>query len=112
MRTLGFVGLSCPSIAVYNGEGDVSEELDNAGEEFLVQEVSVSLEDSTPVVKLSKILYWYGSDFGETERDLVEWIREHVKGKYSNAHDMCDTKDLSGLQNTVYFGGLKMKVHS
>jgi len=71
-------GLSCPEIEVYDGAGNVSEELDNAGTEFLAREVGVSLEETGLVVELSKILEWYRTDFGDDEREMVEWIKDHV----------------------------------
>jgi len=71
-------GLSCPAIATYTGAGEVTEELDNAAHEFLAREVTVTMGDNGLVVELSKILDWYTMDFGDTERDMVEWIKDHI----------------------------------
>ena len=75
------LGLSCPYIETYNGDENVTEELDNAGEMFLTREVNVIMEESGLVVELSKILDWYKTDFGEDEREMVEWIKDRVNGK-------------------------------
>ena len=75
------LGLSCPYIETYNGDENVTEELDNAGEMFLTREVNVIMGESGLVVELSKILDWYQPDFGEDEREMVEWIKDRVSGK-------------------------------
>ena len=75
------LGLSCPYIETYNGDGSVTEELDNAGEMFLTREVNVIMGESGLVVELSKILDWYKTDFGEDEREMVEWIKDRINGK-------------------------------
>ena len=75
-----FKGLSCPAIETYSGAGEVTEELDNAAHKFLAREVAVIRGESGLVVEVSKILDWYTMDFGDTERDMVEWMKDHVDG--------------------------------
>jgi len=76
--TLNCGGLSCPAINVYSVTGEISEELDNAGFDFLEKEVNISITETGSVVEMSKILDWYQTDFGEDEREMLDWIKEHV----------------------------------
>merc|ERR1711872_123238 len=71
-------GLSCPPIETYNGVGEITEELDNAANNFLDREVAVTRGEEGLVVELSKILDWYTVDFGDNDRAMVEWVKDHI----------------------------------
>lgn len=59
--TLNCGAKSCPPIAFYTLE-KLDEELNNAMQAFIVSETSVDMNSKT--IFTSKLLYWYGGDFG------------------------------------------------
>jgi len=65
---------SCPSISVYNDD-DINDQLDIATETFLDQ--SVILDSITKTVTLSMLFKWYREDFGNTDGDVLTWIKNH-----------------------------------
>lgn len=67
--------VSCPPIGVYTEE-DVDAELALATEGFLDQ--SVSFDTSSKTVTLSMLFSWYRQDFGQTDAEVLEWIRANA----------------------------------
>ncbi|MFT5470661.1 MAG: putative membrane protein YdjX (TVP38/TMEM64 family) [Verrucomicrobiales bacterium] len=71
--------LGCPPLRNEAFSGDrLDEQLDEQAGVFLKQEFKnyVDLEDGS--LHLSPIFKWYGSDFGETEADLVASVKPHL----------------------------------
>ena len=60
---------SCPPIQVYSAK-NLERGLAMAARNFCAQEVEVVPEARR--VRLSKIFLWYGSDFGASERELLQ----------------------------------------
>ncbi len=58
---------SCPAIQVYSGT-NLELALSSAATNFCSQEVHVTEGG----VVMSKIFHWYASDFGATERELLQ----------------------------------------
>jgi hypothetical protein len=66
--------ISCPSISIYN-DNDINDQLDLATEVFLDQ--SVILDSITKTITLSMLFKWYREDFGNTDQDVLNWIKNH-----------------------------------
>jgi len=65
---------SCPPIRVYT-EDRIETQLDLAATSFLSQEVIIEKkENGSFEVNVSKLLQWYGSDFGDSPTDVLTWI--------------------------------------
>ena len=58
---------SCPAIQVY-GEKNLEAALDGAASTFLQENVEIIGNE----VKLSKLLSWYGSDFGADQTEILK----------------------------------------
>lgn len=67
---------SCPPVRLYS-EGSLDQELDLAASAFLSEEVQV-LEGGA--VEVTKLLQWYGGDFGKTDRERLQWIVRYLDG--------------------------------
>ena len=64
-----FVFQSCPAIQVYSSS-NIEQALTAAAESFCSQEVAV--DEGRRTVTTSKIFHWYASDFGSSERQLLQ----------------------------------------
>jgi hypothetical protein len=62
---------SCPAIQVYSSS-NIEQALTAAAESFCSQEVAV--DEGRRTVTTSKIFHWYASDFGSSERQLLQWL--------------------------------------
>eukprot|EP00941_MAST-03F_sp_MAST-3F-sp1_P003626 g3626.t1 len=64
----------CPSIKLYSA-ADVDAELDVAAKSFLSDESdNIEISSDLKTVTLSKILDWYGGDFGKNNIEKLKWI--------------------------------------
>jgi hypothetical protein len=70
---------SCPPVKKYTVEA-LDEELRLAAMAFCEQEENVSIDDSSGVVRLSKIFYWYMSDFASSKDELLSKISTFLRG--------------------------------
>jgi len=68
---------SCPPIRLYTPD-KIDSQLDTATISFLSQEVTVK-EDGE--VEMSKLLLWYGKDFGQSDLEILQWINKVVGDK-------------------------------
>jgi len=66
---------SCPPIKVYTSE-KIDRQLTIAAINFLDSETQVN--ESTNTVTLSKIMYWYYSDFADNDVDLLKFISQYI----------------------------------
>lgn len=71
---------SCPPIRVLN-ENNLNEALDLATKAFLDSEVNVELSSSysgifSATIRLTRLLFWYATDFGPTILDQLRWVRK------------------------------------
>lgn len=65
---------SCPPIRIYTEE-KIEKQLDMASKSFLGQEVEVKdTQTKLTLVETSKLLLWYGADFGANDRAILEWV--------------------------------------
>jgi len=64
---------SCPPIRVYKEER-LDSQLNTASRSFLQQEVNVVEGDKEATVETSRLLLWYGRDFGSNDRAIIEWL--------------------------------------
>jgi len=82
---------SCPPIRLYTPE-KLNSQLDTATISFLSQEVAV--KENGEVV-LSKLLLWYGKDFGETDLEILQWINRAVGDKIPALQHSLENQDLA-----------------
>lgn len=94
---------SCPPIAVYSSDHDTLEkELTMATEQFL--DATVKVEVASRVVRLSKIFEWYRIDFGNTDQEVLQWIRDHSSAHLQGQLDrLCTTGVESGRPTTIKY---------
>jgi len=84
---------SCPPIRFYSAE-KLDSQLDLASRGFFRDDANMLLMPSTRSVKLTKLLDWYGFDFGEGHRAVLERILPFVEGeKHSVLMEMLSSPD-------------------
>ncbi|XP_071947353.1 uncharacterized protein [Antedon mediterranea] len=86
---------SCPAINVYS-ERNLDNALKAASINFLAQEVNVDINEKRVI--LSKILDWYGTDFGATPREVVEWIVPYISDETDLKSLLDETKQENNLE--------------
>jgi GH15 family glucan-1,4-alpha-glucosidase len=67
---------SCPPIDIYTAE-NLDEELGISGRTFL-NAGGVKIDKRRNRISLSRVFKWYGSDFGETESDILKFIAPYL----------------------------------
>jgi len=67
---------SCPPIKLYTEE-NLETALALAAQAFCESEVEVNV--ATKTVTMSKILFWYGKDFGKTEEEVLSKVATFLK---------------------------------
>jgi len=65
---------SCPPIRVFSAS-NIDEGLNAATKSFLND---ISIHESTNVITMSKILFWYSKDFGETDEAKLKWVSSYL----------------------------------
>ncbi|KAL9178240.1 hypothetical protein ACHAXT_001784 [Thalassiosira profunda] len=71
---------SCPPVKKYTAEA-IEEELRLSAMAFCEQENNVSVDLEARELKLSKILYWYMSDFAPSKSELPKKVVEYLRGE-------------------------------
>ncbi|KAI9556981.1 hypothetical protein GHT06_016775 [Daphnia sinensis] len=66
-------GKSCPAISVYS-EANLEAALNSAAKNFLSETVLVDGN----IIHLSKLLMWYGIDFGSNDEQILRWVAQYV----------------------------------
>ncbi|XP_057374417.1 uncharacterized protein LOC130695312 [Daphnia carinata] len=66
-------GKSCPAIGVYS-EANLEAALSSATKNFLSETVQIDGN----IVHLSKLLMWYGNDFGSNDEEILRWVAQHL----------------------------------
>jgi len=69
---------SCPPIRIYK-EDRLDSQLDTASKSFLQQEVKVTQGQTDARVETSRLLLWYGADFGMDDRSVIQWLAAVLK---------------------------------
>merc|ERR1719474_1807566 len=69
---------SCPPIRIYK-EDRLDSQLDTASKSFLRQEVKVTQGQTDARVETSRLLLWYGADFGMDDRSVIQWLAAILK---------------------------------
>mmetsp|Transcript_18217 Transcript_18217/g.41375 ORF Transcript_18217/g.41375 Transcript_18217/m.41375 type:complete len:500 (-) Transcript_18217:287-1786(-) len=85
---------SCPPIKNFTSES-VEEELRVVAMAFLEMEENLKVDKTLKIVYLSKILSWYGRDFGKSDVEVVQTILPWVRGSAK--------EDLQALISTKSF---------
>lgn len=88
---------SCPPIKTFSSK-NINEELRIATEAYLESDEALQVDEDQGIIRLSSLLKWYSSDFGETLDEVLQWVLQNV------AHP----KKKAALQNVV--GVKKYKV--
>lgn len=74
--------VSCPAISLYTAEG-IDTELDVAAAGFCESSDGIAVDEATKTLWLSKLLSWYGADFGCNNREiatsLCKWLRGNTR---------------------------------
>ncbi|KAL7480676.1 hypothetical protein ACHAW6_006966 [Cyclotella cf. meneghiniana] len=71
---------SCPSVKRYSAEA-LDEELRLSAMAFCEQDDNVSVDDANNLLGLSKIFYWYMSDFASSKQELPSKIVPYLRGE-------------------------------
>lgn len=66
-------GKSCPAIGVYS-EANLEAALNSAAKNFLSETVQIDGN----IVHLSKLLMWYGIDFGSNDDEILRWVAQYL----------------------------------
>ncbi|XP_032787308.2 uncharacterized protein LOC116924839 [Daphnia magna] len=66
-------GKSCPAIGVYS-EANLEAALNSAAKNFLSETVQIDGN----IVHLSKLLMWYGIDFGSNNDEILRWVAQYL----------------------------------
>jgi hypothetical protein len=92
--------MSCPPIAVYTPEY-IDQELTDATVGFLDGNTEINVEGG--YLKLSMLFKWYRQDFGNTDADVITWIKEHAAAEMQEKITLLLTKHPNPkLQYTDY----------
>jgi hypothetical protein len=71
---------SCPAVKNYTAEA-VNEELRIAAQGFCEEDSNVRIDVSQRRLYLSKILQWYGADFGDNHAEVARTILPYCRGQ-------------------------------
>ncbi|GMJ04546.1 hypothetical protein like AT3G11920 [Hibiscus trionum] len=70
---------SSPKLRFFTAQ-NVQEELKTAAMDYFQNEgIEIDLEQRT--VYLTRIIKWFSSDFGETEKDILKWVLNYLDGR-------------------------------
>ncbi|KAE8654712.1 Phytosulfokin receptor 1 [Hibiscus syriacus] len=70
---------SSPKLRFFTAQ-NVQEELKNATMEYFQNE-GIEIDWEVRTVYLSRIIKWYSADFGEKDRDILEWVLNYIDGR-------------------------------
>ncbi|MPC37015.1 hypothetical protein E2C01_030488 [Portunus trituberculatus] len=68
---------SCPPIKTFSSS-NVNEELRIATEAYLESDEALQVDEDQGIIRLSSLLKWYSSDFGETLDEVLQWVLQNV----------------------------------
>lgn len=74
--------VSCPPIAVYQADS-IDEDLNMATEGFLEGNTFINTDESC--ISTSMIFEWYKEDFGGTNENIIDWIKNRSPQKLSES---------------------------
>ena len=69
---------SCPPLRPYTSE-NVQNELEVATKHYLGTDEGVVVDESNREVRLSKLMEWYKVDFGDTNKQVLQWVSNHLE---------------------------------
>ena len=72
--------VSCPAISLYTAQG-IDTELDVAAAGFCESADGVAVDAESRTLWLSKLLSWYGADFGRNKREIATNICTWLRGE-------------------------------
>merc|ERR1712047_70812 len=62
------------NVALTTLDPRLDSQLDTASKSFLQQEVKVTQGQTDARVETSRLLLWYGADFGKDDRSVIQWL--------------------------------------
>ena len=68
---------SCPPIKTFSG-AEVQGQLDVATAAYLENDDALIIDVANNSVKLSQLFQWYREDFGNSDTEVLAWIRDHL----------------------------------
>ncbi|GFO19278.1 glutaredoxin-1 isoform x4 [Plakobranchus ocellatus] len=80
---------SCPPIKTYSAE-NIYNELKLAASSFLENDDGCQVDLNSKAVKLSSIFKWYKIDFGSNNKELLEFVANHM----GNGQNLTNLKEL------------------
>jgi len=69
---------SCPPIKTFSG-AEVQSQLDLASNAYLENDDALVVDVSSNSVQLSQLFQWYEVDFGESNEEVLQWVRDHLE---------------------------------
>merc|ERR1712047_39213 len=67
------------NVALTTLDPRLDSQLDTASKSFLQQEVKVTQGQTDARVETSRLLLWYGTDFGMDDRSVIQWLAAILK---------------------------------
>ncbi|KAJ7533039.1 hypothetical protein O6H91_13G030700 [Diphasiastrum complanatum] len=89
---------SSPAVRCYSSEA-IEAELRFAARAFF-EDGGIYIDSTTKTLHFSKILKWYSADFGKTERDMIQWVANHVDA--TNAEELLTVLEGNNPIRVVY----------
>jgi len=74
----------CPSIRTYSAER-IDQELDEATRTYFEGDDALRIEPEKKQIQLSRLLSWYGSDFGASVKERALWVARYVPADKAQA---------------------------
>lgn len=74
--------ISCPPIAAYKA-ATLDSDLAKATRSYL-RGTTITEEEETTTIGLSRLFYWYHDDFGSTDDELLSWVQAHADEELSS----------------------------
>jgi len=82
---------SCPAVSVYK-ETNLENSLNNAARNFVNDNVRAEGND----LHISKLFLWYGSDFGENNKEIIRWMCQYLsESSAESVQQLLDSGKLS-----------------
>ncbi|XP_063865444.1 uncharacterized protein LOC135103337 isoform X2 [Scylla paramamosain] len=68
---------SCPPIKTFSSK-NINEELRIATEAYLESDEALQVDEDQSIIRLSSLLKWYSSDFGESLDEVLQWVLQNA----------------------------------
>jgi len=88
---------SCPPIRVYSS-ANLDSQLDRAAASFLCADGAIILSDPDKTVQISKLLLWYGCDFGKNDSEVLSTISSLIQKSNSELAALVEKGSTNGYK--------------